>query len=65
MKEVESFANPNKKIRMPEGYNPKWEKIILKMMTHDMNQRPTFKELKAYFDSIQPELKNELLAKYG
>lgn len=52
MKEVESFANPNKKIRMPEGYNPKWEKIILKMMTHDMNQRPTFKELKAYFDSI-------------
>lgn len=43
MKEVESFANPHKKIRMPEGYNPKWEKIILRMMNHNVKERPSFK----------------------
>ena len=65
MKEVASFAKENHKIKIPEQLNEEWVRIIGKMMTHNPARRPTFKEMKEYFEKVQPAIRDALIKKYG
>lgn len=42
MQEHEKFKHADKKIGYPRELHPFWEKVTLKMMTHDKTQRPNF-----------------------
>ncbi len=35
------------------------------MLTHNEAKRPSFKELKEYFESVEPDLRAALIKKYG
>ena len=65
MQEQDKFKSPDKKIGYPRELHPFWEKITLKMMTHDKSQRPTFGELKEIFAKMAAEMKQDLANKYG
>lgn len=60
-----SFAKDPNKVKIPKELHPEWEKLISKMLTHSINKRPTFKEMKEIFSKVEQDLRNELIAKYG
>lgn len=65
LREVASFAKDPNKVKIPKELHPEWEKLISKMLTHSINKRPTFKEMKEIFSKVEQDLRNELIAKYG
>ena len=62
--EVKSLTGEDA-VKVPDKYHPLWSKLINRMMTYNVNKRPTFTEMANYFEQVELKIRNDLAEKYG
>lgn len=53
------------KVEYPKELHPNWTILTQKMLVFDPKQRPSFSELKSYWNSVYDKMETEINAKYG